>query len=67
MQKDLLDAEMELFTKQHDGGPEIDQIQQKVKFFIAFLFEFSFVMKVYKMFCCSQFYINSFVTCRLTV
>ena len=30
MQKDLLDAEMELFTKQHDGGPEIDQIQQKV-------------------------------------
>lgn len=30
IQKDLLDAEMELFTKQQDGGPEIQQIQQKV-------------------------------------
>jgi len=30
VQKDLLDAEIELFTKQHDGGPEIQQIQQKV-------------------------------------
>merc|ERR1719270_3254556 len=30
VQKDLLDAEMELFTAQHDGGDEIQQIQQKV-------------------------------------
>ena len=30
VQKDLLDAEIELFTKQHDGGPEIQMIQQKV-------------------------------------
>ena len=30
VQKDLLDAEIELFTKQHDGGPEIQLIQQKV-------------------------------------
>ena len=28
VQKDLLDAEMELFTKQHEGGPEIEMIQQ---------------------------------------
>ena len=25
-----MDAEIELFTKQHDGGPEIQLIQQKV-------------------------------------
>ena len=31
VQKDLLDAEMELFTAQHDGGDEIQQIQQKVR------------------------------------
>ena len=30
VQKDLLDAEMELFTKQHEGGPELEMIQQKV-------------------------------------
>merc|ERR1719310_954148 len=30
VQKDLLDAEMELFNAQHDGGTEIQQIQQKV-------------------------------------
>merc|ERR1719422_1645468 len=30
IQKELLDAEMELFTKQQDGSPEIQQIQQKV-------------------------------------
>jgi len=30
IQKDLLDAEMELFTMQQDGGTEIQQIQQKV-------------------------------------
>lgn len=30
VQKDLLDAEMELFTKQHEGGPEVEMIQQKV-------------------------------------
>eukprot|EP00092_Neocalanus_flemingeri_P038304 GFUD01041698.1.p1 GENE.GFUD01041698.1~~GFUD01041698.1.p1 ORF type:complete len:849 (+),score=259.17 GFUD01041698.1:41-2587(+) len=30
IQTELLDAEMELFTKQQDGGPEILNIQQKV-------------------------------------
>jgi len=30
IQKELLDAEMELFTKQQDGGTEVQQIQQKV-------------------------------------
>merc|ERR1719340_30444 len=30
VQKDLLDAEMELFTKHHEGGPEVEMIQQKV-------------------------------------
>jgi len=30
IQKELLDAEMELFNKQQDGGTEVHQIQQKV-------------------------------------
>lgn len=30
IQKELLDAEMELFTKQQDGGSETQEIQQKV-------------------------------------
>ena len=30
IQKELLDAEMELFTKQQDGSEEVTDIQQKV-------------------------------------
>ena len=37
---------MELFTKQQDGGPEIQQIQQKVRLLVLFAFQSMYFSQV---------------------